>query len=102
MLLLGAIQVLAFALFLLAISLIHADAHDNWPSACCGGHDCQAVACDELIENDDGGVTWKGRVFPKETVSPSKDGRCGVCIGNLYQNGVSTPVNRCAFTVDGA
>jgi hypothetical protein len=78
-----------------------AAAHDNWPSACCGGHDCSAVPCEELIERNDGGVSWKNHVFPKETVSPSKDGRCGVCIGSMYENGTSTIVNRCAFTVQG-
>ena len=88
--------------FWLMIMCSQAHGHENWPSACCGGHDCQAVACDELIERNDGGVVWQGHVFPKETVSPSKDGRCGVCIGNLYQNGVATPVNRCAFTVEGS
>jgi hypothetical protein len=90
----------AIFFFCLAIA-IAVKAHSWYPQECCSENDCRPVPCEELYEQDDGGIkyndlTFGDRIFSKEKIKPSQDRYCHVCIG--LQAG--TPY--CVFVMQGS
>jgi hypothetical protein len=76
-------------------------AHDWYPPACCGGHDCHPVPCSEVHAEASpiSGFTWvwQGFHFTPEMTHASQDGTCHVCIYTGYLNGLETPKPTCLF-----
>jgi len=55
--------------------------HSWYDYACCGDQHCYPVACDQLVEETDGGWTYLPLKlhFYAAQVLPSKDGHCHIC-----------------------
>ncbi len=53
--------------------------HSLYSAACCGGRDCHPVPCAEIHPTMDGWV-WDGVQFSHNTMHPSEDGGCHVCV----------------------
>jgi len=97
------LKVLVLSTVLLASSLGSGLAHSWYPPACCSDTDCKPVPCEELVENDNGGVTYKGTNFPKSMIHPSQDMQCHVCAGTYHQlDGGTQPIPRCIFILQGS
>jgi hypothetical protein len=77
---------------------IQANAHDWYPSACCGGTHCHPItSCSEIIENAKG-VVWDGIQFTKDMIKPSQDNQCHVCIVKYYDTSLNP---KCVFIQQG-
>lgn len=72
--------------------------HSWYDIDCCSGKDCRPIACDELIELDDGrfAITYNNYTYKieKSNIRPSKDNKCHICIP-----GYGVP--RCAYVQQG-
>lgn len=71
--------------------------HEFYSSACCGGHDCHPVPCQEISRIDDG-YAWQGLRFAIGKVLESPDGACHVCVGHPKDSaGVVTRMPQCLY-----
>ncbi len=75
---------------LLTIALLLA--HDWYPKACCGDHDCHPIPC-EQIHYDGKYWVYKDFIWAKDKVRASLDEHCHVCITKQ-----STPI--CIFLME--
>lgn len=70
-------SILLFSLFLVST----APAHEWYDPLCCSDKDCHPIAsCSELVENKDGSISWNKYKFHKNSIKPSQDKNCHVCI----------------------
>lgn len=69
--------------------------HSWYDSDCCSNTDCRPVACDELIEQNDGKIKYGAWTIEKPNVRPSKDSKCHICIPQ-------TQIPRCAYIQQGS
>lgn len=80
-----------------------AEAHSWYPPYCCNGDgmngDCHPIACDSIVEHDDGTVSWLHYNFGKHMIYPSQDAQCHVCVSAPDTN-FETP--HCIFTQQGS
>lgn len=89
---------------LLALSVRASAAHDApsgmvYPPACCGGHDCRPVACEEIQESKSG---WTWRDIPFKDVLPSRDRACHACTADYTDaSGGPKQYGRCLFVIQG-
>lgn len=104
--LIAAIMILILAMFVLALFVLYATAHEapsgwKYPTDCCAGKDCHPVACEELTERGDGGFDWKNLHFGPFQVRQSGDHSCHVCHQlESIRGGPVTPVTPiCVFIV---
>ena len=73
-------------------------AHSWYPSECCSGKDCKPVPCEEILELNNGNLSYDGLEFTKDRVHLSQDKFCHACVASYKnrENKVqSTP--RCIF-----
>lgn len=67
--------------FLLIFSLTSAKAHEWYDGYCCSNQDCRPIeSCSEIQELDEGRLKWNGYIFRKDSIKPSQDSKCHVCI----------------------
>lgn len=79
--------ILAGALVLLwGCAIRTATSHSWYPPVCCSDHDCRPVACDDLVETNDGGYRYlsdEGNVsYRRDQVKLSQDRKCHVCFSS--------------------
>lgn len=68
-----------FFAFLFALSSTLATAHSWYPPFCCSDQDCHPIVCNELVGSGDA-IIYRGVTFGKNTIRPSMDDTCHVCI----------------------
>jgi hypothetical protein len=79
---LSLVEITAIAAFI----FIHdAPSGFEYPSDCCGGHDCRPIACSTIKLNPDQSVVWSGLKFSSAQVKISGDASCHVCIGYYHR-----------------
>lgn len=87
----------AFLIIILFSNLVQA--HEWYDAACCSGHDCHPIPCEEIIEKGKS-LFYKGWEFYNTMIKPSKDAACHVCIGNELSTEI-TPVPHCIYVLQG-
>ena len=73
--------------------------HEWYSANCCSDQDCFPVACEDILEKEDGSYLYNKIPFNKSMAFPSQDSKCHVCIGNynlyLQKQGIAIP--RCIY-----
>lgn len=82
-------------LLILCLTVVGASAHDWYDRSCCSGQDCHPIPCEEIIEKSKS-LFYKGWEFFGQSIKPSQDGLCHVCISNEFSKEF-TPVPHCIY-----
>lgn len=82
------------------LTVVGASAHDWYDFSCCAGNDCHPIACEDIVDKGKS-LYYHGWEFFGQSIKPSKDGLCHVCITNEFSKTFS-PVPHCIYIQQGS